>query len=142
MRGHNYKRYYHKIGILTFFFKAEALLGAWEMTCYFVECFTRAMSCSTFLFCFCIYFCCFFFFRLICFAFCFIFFCLLVFSFALFCYVFFNLWGLTPCAPQYESALRHLQLSSVKLSMQLLLVGDSNGHFVRILPSFGIVVTI
>lgn len=81
------------------------------MTCYFVECFTRAMSCSsgdeyTFLFCFCIYFCCFFFFRLICFAFCFIFFCLLVFSFALFCYVFFlTHGGLRPVRPHMNPRL-------------------------------------
>jgi len=63
------------------------------------------MSCSsadeyTFLFSFGIYFCCFFFFRLICFAFCFIFFCLLFFSFALFGYVFFLTYGAYAlCAP-------------------------------------------
>ena len=45
-------------------------------------------------------------------------------------------------AAPYESALRYLQLSRVEVSMQLLLVGDSNGHFVRILPLFGMVVTI
>jgi fatty acid desaturase len=80
-------------------------------------------------------------FDLFCFLFYFLLFVSFFFCFVLLCF-FFNLWGLTPCAPPYESALRYLQPSSVKLSMQLLLVGDSNGHFVRILPSFGIVVTI